>query len=121
MKLIPVNWYSLSPIDFEHKQYVLFAYLQEVDKTYLNKIVSPHLLHLEKLEEELVSFNCLYKDTEAILNKQKYLYFKDIHRIGERNELVQEIKDIVDFSIPQIKSRIQVGYKIAAKYKQVIY
>ena len=49
MKLIPIDWYIQSPIDFEHKQYVLFAYLQEVDNTYVKKVVSPHLFHLEKL------------------------------------------------------------------------
>jgi hypothetical protein len=121
MKLIPVDWYFQSPIDFEHKQYILYAYLQEVDSTYLNKKVSPHLLHLEKLEEELINFQRVVKDTEHLLEKQKYFYFEDIHRIGEKLDVLSEIQDIVDFSIPQIKSRIQTGYKIAAKYKQLLY
>ena len=42
MNLIPIDWYTLPPIDFEHKQYVLYAYLQEVDNTFINKKVSPH-------------------------------------------------------------------------------
>jgi len=121
MNLIPVNWYIQSPIDFEHKQYVLFAYLQEVDNTYVNKVVSPHLLHLEKLEKDIIKFKTAIKDMEVGFEKQKYLYFEDTYKIDLSNSILSEVKDIVEFSIPQIKSRIQVGYKIASKYKQLLY
>ena len=121
MNLIPVNWYIQSPIDFEHKQYVLFAYLQEVDSTYVNKVVSPHLLHLEKLEKDIIKFKTAIKDMEVGFEKQKYLYFENTYKIDLKDSLLSEIKDIVEFSIPQIKSRIQIGYKIASKYKQLLY
>lgn len=121
MKLIPVNWYFQSPIDFEHKQYILFAYLQEVDNLYLEKKVSPHLLHLEKLEKELCGFRSSIKDIEFDLNKQKYFYFQEEKKVDLDDKLLSEVKDIVEFSIPQIHSRIQVGYKIATKYKQLLY
>jgi len=110
MKLIPINWYFQSPIDFEHKQYILFAYLQEVDN-----------LYLEKLEKELCGFRSCMQDTESNLKKQKYYYFQEENSIVYNDDLLSEVKDIVEFSIPQISSRIQVGYKIAAKYKQLLY
>lgn len=121
MEMIPIDWYIQSPIDFEHKQYVLFAYLQRVDSTYLNKIVSPHLLHLEKLETEILGFKKNLKDLESDLKKQRYLYFDNDPKNVFDNDKIKELVDIVEFSIPQIHSRIQIGYKIANKYKQVIY
>lgn len=121
MNLIPIDWYTLPPIDFEHKQYILYAYLQEVDTTFISKKVSPHLLHLEKLEAELFNFKDLLKDKKNLIEKQKFIYFEDVHRINNSDAGLLEIKDIVEFSIPQIKARIQTGYKIASKYSQVLY
>ena len=121
MNMIPVNWYMQSPIDFEHKQYVLFAYLQEVDATFIKKIVSPHLLHLEKLNDEIVKFKKNLYDLEKSLDKQKYIYFHNNPNTAYENSNIIELKEIVEFSIPQIHSRIQLGYKIANKYKQLLY
>ena len=121
MKLIPIDWYIQSPIDFEHKQYVLFPYLQEVDNTYVKKVVSPHLFHLEKLEKDLLNFKSNIEDTEINLIKQKYVYFDNDPKNIFDNNTIEEIKEIIDFSVPQIKSRIQTGYKIAAKFKQILY
>ncbi len=35
--ILTIDWYIKPPIDFEHKQYVLFAYLQKVDKSFMEK------------------------------------------------------------------------------------
>jgi len=121
MKLIPIDWYIQSPIDFEHKQYVLFSYLQEVDNTFLKKVVSPHLLHLEKLEIEIVKFKDSLKTIESDLQKQNYVYFDTNPKNNFHNDNIIELQEIIDFSIPQIHSRIQIGYKIANKYRQLLY
>tara|TARA_B100000282_G_C31659231_1_gene456711 strand:+ start:555 stop:923 length:369 start_codon:yes stop_codon:yes gene_type:complete len=122
MKLMPLDWYQSPPIDFEHKQYMLYAYLQSVDKTFLNRRVSPHLLHLERLQEEMDYFMTKYVLMKKVFDRNRYLYFDNPKLKGELNLEVEDIVEIVDFSLPQIESRIKQGYIIFEKYpKQILY
>ena len=45
--LLPITWYTESPIDFEHKQYMLFNYLQKVDSNFQNKIANDNSNKIE--------------------------------------------------------------------------
>ncbi len=120
--LLPINWYIESPIDFEHKQYVLFAYLQKVDHSFFFKNLSPQLLHMESLLKELHEFKDSFRDIKKKFDKERYIFFKDNPKlIGEDNQLVYEIKEIVEFSIPQVECRILTGNKILQKNRQVLY
>jgi hypothetical protein len=110
-----------SPIDFEHKQYVLFAYLQKVESSFLDKKLSPHLLHLEKLADELIGFQSSYTSIKNKFNKNRYVYFENIKLEGENDRLIIEICDIVDFSLPQLQPRIKMGYKILEKNRQILF
>lgn len=122
MQFLSTNWYMESPIDFEHKQYLLFAYLQNVDFQFVNKKLSPHLLHLEKIIDELNSFEDSYYKIVKDFDKNRYIYFQDNSKLhGENDNLIVEIKEIVKFSKPQIKNRIDFGYKILEKNKQILY
>jgi aminopeptidase-like protein len=111
-----------SPIDFEHKQYVLLAYLQKVDNSFLLKKLSPHLLHMEKMIDELINYEVSYEKMRKDFDKNRYIYFDDNPKLkGENYELIIEIEEIVKFSIPQVKTRIDFGYKIFEKNKQILY
>lgn len=120
-KLISITWYMESPIDFEHKQYLLFDYLQKVDFDFSNKLLSPHLLHLEKITDELIGFQSSFNLIKSNFDKNKYIYFEDMNIVGENDYLVDEIKEIVDFSIDQVEPRVKLGYKILKKNKQILY
>jgi len=119
--LLSVTWFAESPIDFEHKQYLLFAYLQKVESSFLEKKLSPHLLHLEKLTDELIGFRSSFTIIKKNFDKNRYLYFDNIKLEGENDELILEISEIVDFSIPQLEPRIKMGYKILEKNKQILF
>ncbi len=122
VEVLPINWYFESPIDYEHKQYVLLGYLMRVDSSFIEKKLSPHLLHLEKLTKELQDFENSFIDIKKEFDKNRYIYFSDNSKlIGEDNQLIYEIKEIVDFSIPQIQTRIDLGYKILGRNCQVLY
>ena len=41
--LITLKWYTESPIDFEHKQYVLLSYLKKVDDSF---IMNPKVMNI---------------------------------------------------------------------------
>jgi hypothetical protein len=120
--IIPTNWYIEPPIDLEYKQYVLLDYLQKVDYSFMQKKLSPHFLNLEKMLEELNMFLKTYDEMNRIFSKQRYKYFEDNSKIeGYDEKNILEIKDIVDFSIPQITVRIEFGNKILIKTKQILY
>lgn len=119
--VLTVDWYIKPPIDFEHKQYVLFSYLQKVDKSFMDKKLSPYFLNLESLLSELNNFNLSYHEILKRFDKEKYHYFENEKLLGSENELVKEIKDIVDFSIPQLNTRFEFGKSILIRNKQILY
>lgn len=122
MEILPITWYIESPIDFEHKQYVLYAYLQNVDNSFLRKIVSPHLLHMEKMIFELNNFYNSFQNIKKDFDKHRYVYTGVNKKLeGENDELILELKEIVEFSIPQVNSRIEFGYKVFEKNKQILF
>lgn len=119
--LLSLTFYAESPIDFEHKQYVLWAYLQKVDVSFLKKELSPHLLHMERLVDELHYFNNAFTSIKKDFDKNRYVYFENIKLEGEDNKFIYEIRDIVEFALPQVESRIRTGYKIFERNKQILY
>jgi hypothetical protein len=120
--IIPVTWYIESPIDFEHKQYVLLSYLQTVDGSFMDKKLSPHLLHLEKMINEMLNFKESLNDIKKRFDKERYIFFEDNSKLeGENNRLVEEIREIVEFSLPQVETRIKLGQIILTKNQQILY
>ena len=110
-----------TPIDLEHKQYLLYAYLQKVDFSFYNKILSPHLLHLERLIDELNGFTSSFEIIRKEFDRNRYVYFDNIKLEGEDNNLVVEVKEIVEFAKTQIEPRIKSGYLILKKNNQILY
>lgn len=122
MKLIDLDWYSQSPIDFEHKQYLLHGYLQSVDQSYLNKKVSPHLLHLERLKEEMDYFISKWIILQKTFDRNRYVYFDNPKLEGEENIELAKIVEIVDYANPQIFAKIKQGYLLFERYpNQILY
>lgn len=118
---LPPTWYLNPPIDFEHKQYVLFAYLQKVDESFLRKKVSPFLLQMEDMEKELLRFQRVLADMQSAFDRQRYLWFANPKLEGEKDELVEIIREIVDYSTPQICSRIETGRQILKRHRQLLW
>ena len=114
-------WYFESPLDFELKQYKLLSYLRTVEDSFLLKRLSPHLLHLEKIKTELISFKDSYETLYEGLIKNEYVFFKDNSLGGIDNEELNVVIDVVDFSLPQIESKISLGYSILNKHKQILF
>lgn len=121
MELLNLTWYYEHPFDYELKQYVLLSYLRNVEDAFLQKMLSPHLLHLEKLNKELSNFKHNYKHLIDKLEMKKYNYFKSEPVCGLQESTILEINNIVEFSIPQISSKIDMGYKIYKNNIQLLY
>ena len=120
--IIPITWYIDEPIDFEFKQYTLLAYLQKVDESFLYKRLSPHLLHMEEMIMDMVMFRESFVDMRKKFDKNRYIFFKENPKLeGENNLIIEDIREIVEFSIPQIETRVNLGNYILQKNKQVLY
>ena len=119
--LLSLTWYTDDPIDFEYKEYLLFGYLQKVDQSFHDRLLSPHLLHMERLIDELIMFQACYEEMKKTFDKNRYVFFENRKLEGENNKFITEIKDLVEFSIPQVEPRIKYGYKILKKNNQVLF
>jgi len=121
MELLEINWYIQPPVDFEHKEYLLYAFLQKVDQSYQKRVVSPYLLHMERVKNDMEKFKENIIGFRNDLNRVRYRWFDNTKLEGENNELVEVVYEIVDYSLPQIESRIELGKKICKKYNQVLW
>lgn len=119
--LLSVTWYSEDPIDFEYKEYILFAYLQKVELSFQNKVLSPHLLHMEKMVDELFMFQSCFNQLKKTFDKNRYVYLDNVKLEGENDKFIIEIKELVEFAIPQVQPRIDHGYKILKKNRQILF
>ena len=124
MALLPLDFYILPPIDWEHKNYILLDYLSHVDASYAIMKLSPYLLWTDKLLNEVKRFNSEYKKFDASLKKDIVLFdFVKGIKYSEikKPEQMQEVLDIVAYSIPLLESRIQLGYTLNNRNPQFLY
>ena len=123
INLLPVDWYLVSPIDYELKQYTILSYLQSVDTDFILKKFSPHLLHMECMVKDMIGFQESLINIRKGFDKQRYfLLFQDNPKLeGEKNEKLEEIEEVVDFSLPLIRNRVDLGYTLLKKSNQIIY
>ena len=56
-----------------------------------------------------------------LVNKNKYIYFEDNSLINLQNNDIDEIIEIVEYSIPQLSSRLHTGKILLNRNKQVLY
>ena len=121
MGLLATNWYIQTPVDFEHKEYLLYAFLIEVDQSYQQRVVSPYLLHLERIKSELTVFKANVEQMKIGFDKVRYKWFDNPKLEGENYEMLEVVTNIVDFSLPQIETRIEHGNRIYKKYNQILW
>ena len=104
------------PIDYEYKQYILLGYLQKIENYFLNKDFSPYLLHTEKLYEEMainLEFIEAFEDemtSNHLMFTKKGIGWKDT-KLPTIKEL-EEMKNILRFSVPLLKQKVQIGKEL---------
>jgi hypothetical protein len=114
MKVLSPDWLTQGHIDFEYKKYLLLAYLQEVKKEFHARRLYPflsdvvfhynNLLTIKEKGEQLKN-SFPGKLTKADLKNLRLIYEK----LEEDEPLMQELNDILSFSIPQIKVALEEG------------
>ena len=117
MKSLSETWFAEGRIDFELKKYTLLAYLQEVNKYFTENKLYPQLADIVFHYNNIVAFreNKKYlqehfpkKLTGIQMEKLQILYEQMI----EDDELMQELEDIIHYSVSRIKRTIHNGTEI---------
>ncbi|GAB3646597.1 hypothetical protein GCM10028791_07150 [Echinicola sediminis] len=117
MKTLSDNWIVEGWIDFEYKKYMLLAYLKEVEKHFSKVKLYPPLGDLIRHYEKLQGFVSQKDVLKQAFPKRitgidhKNVEFKKTSVMKE-DELMKELDDILEFSIPQIKKQIEQGKDI---------
>jgi hypothetical protein len=117
MSSLTKNWLTESHIDFEYKKYLVLGYLQDVAQSYQSRELYPflgdvidHYRNLKQVKENAEHIKKgLFKDLKAIdWQKMELLYKKD----ENDDEVMRELEQIIDFSLPLFFDKIMDGKKI---------
>jgi len=123
--MLQLDWFCQSPLDFEHKNYLLLQYLKSIDDSYSEHKLSPYLLWTEKLVKELQDFkiksqyfeSSIRRDIISIDMSKMMIVRKEI----EKNDEIKIVFEIVEYSTPLLESKIKLGYKLLDKYPQILF
>jgi hypothetical protein len=123
--MLSLDWYCQTPLDFEHKNYLLLQYLKIVDDSFSVKVLSPYLLHTERLVKELKEFTKKSQLLEDLLKRDiqsiDLINMKIIRKEINKNDEIKVVFEIVDYSTPLLESKIKLGYKLLDKYPQLLF
>ena len=117
MKNLNKNWITEKHIDLEYKRYVLLAWLNEVNHNFDKNILYPFYSELKEHHKQLIF---LQESTQSIFEgfteRAKSIDWQSHNIIYEKtidnDRLMQEIKAIINYSIPQIEHYLNEGRKI---------
>jgi hypothetical protein len=123
--MLELDWYLKAPIDFEHKSYLLLDWIQEVDLNFRDKKLSPYLLWSQALLTELKDFRVRRHSIQKSLEKVQLevrdgvMYWTTTG--PETPEWLANVTEIVEWSIPVLSSKVDLGYSLLEKYPQMLY
>ncbi|MEO1050080.1 MAG: hypothetical protein AAFX87_05630 [Bacteroidota bacterium] len=117
MKVLHKDWLTNDLIDFEYKKYVILGYLKTVKESFskveLYPFMSDLIFHYKNLidvknNQEIIDSEFPKEISKEDIKKLKMSYKK----IVEDDETMNEIRDIIEFSIPLFKSALKEGKDI---------
>ena len=117
MKTLSETWFADGYIDFELKKYTLLAYLQEINRRFMENKLYPQLAEVIFHYNNLVAFrenkkflqeHFPKKLTGVQIEKIQVLYEQMI----QDDELMQELEEIIEYSTMHMKTAITNGTEI---------
>ena len=117
MKALSQNWVVENLIDFEYKKYELLGYLQGVKQEFKDEKLYPALSELISHYNNLITIRNnkqqLSDSFWKFLSKIDLEKLKLIYESKEKdNQLLNEIENIINFSIPQLENCLKEGTDI---------
>ncbi len=116
MKLA-ANWLTENHIDFEYKKYMLLAYLQGVEKEYKHSRIYPWLSEvIEHYRNLMLVKNNAESMKKGFHKELKGIDWQKLQFIYEEKEedleLIRELREIIEYSIPLFYQYVSSGKKI---------
>jgi hypothetical protein len=117
MKTLDKNWLTEGLIDFEYKKYVLLAYLQEVKHSFDQKKLYPYLsdlvFHYQNLQSIKENKKLIYENFPKQISKADFEKLEiSYKKIVQDDAIMNDIEEILTYSIPRLKERLQEGKDI---------
>ena len=111
------NWLTEKHIDFEYKKYVLLAFLQDVNRDFEVQKLYPSLKELVTNYKQVISIkNNKEELAKSFPQKAKELDTDTLgiayEKLFEESELMLELENIINYSIPQFERYLAEGKKI---------
>jgi hypothetical protein len=123
--MLQLDWFYQSPLDFEHKNYLLLQYLKSIDDSYSEHRLSPYLLWTEKLVKELQDFKLKTTYFESTIKRDiisiDLVKMQIVRKEIEKNDEIKVVFEIVEYSTPLLESKVKLGYKLLNKYPQILF
>jgi hypothetical protein len=117
MKTLSSNWFIEGSIDFEHKEYILLSYLQQINQHFHQNKLYPDLndlvYHYNNLKQFKENIQILQQSfpqrlTQADIEAVKITY----ERIVEDDALMLEIEQIINYALHKMNPALQEGRDI---------
>jgi len=116
MTALSENWITENLLDFEYKKYVLLAYLQQVKSHFNEQKLYPDFAELIAHYKNLIRLKQNTTNMESSLKKNlKGFDFNNMKLIYDdtiNDELLNELKQIIDFSEPLLAKEVNTGKSI---------
>ena len=117
MKSLSTNWFIEGSIDFEHKEYILLSYLQQINQHFhanklypdLNDLVF-HYNNLKQFKENKLMLQQAFprRLTQADIEAVKITYEKMV----KDDTLMLEIEQIISYALAKMDPALQEGREI---------
>ncbi|HEY1006157.1 MAG TPA: hypothetical protein VGD92_03220 [Sphingobacteriaceae bacterium] len=117
MYTLSINWFIEGSLDFEHKKYVLLAYLKKINQHFHSTKLYPDLNDLIFHYNNLIQFrenkNNLHQAfperlTQADIDQVKLTYEKMI----EDDMVMQQIESIINYAVKKLDPALREGKEI---------
>jgi hypothetical protein len=121
MKNLKPYWFLESPIDTEHKYYMLMAFLVNLKKSFKNKQFVKKFKELLTIKRDLESFNKNTEFTSKTLSKMTEDERDLVYTILDKNlDNLEEIESIVKNSIKTIEDFLEENSFFYEKYNSLV-
>lgn len=104
------TWFANSPLDFEHKKWLLLAYTQNIHKNFVDKIIFPYLndikYHLSNLDKWQTTREVIIKKELRGIDWENLTLLYDI---PECSPEMEELQKIIDWSYPRLQKMERIG------------
>lgn len=117
MEKLDQDWITKGHIDFEYKKYVLLAYLQSVKGQFEGQKLYPFMSDLVAHYKNLLSLKeskkLIYEQFPQQISKTDFENLRITYeKLIDDDEVMKEIEDILQYSLPKVKSTIEEGKEI---------